>query len=106
VAQHSRKPSYGVQFCCILCLVASIGIAVLGIFGRGGYLEMRKILLEVRADKDRVIAIQNENERRLDTIQRLRWDKEFIKKYAREQGYVMKDEIIQLVPAEDSSHKQ
>jgi len=98
MARSRRRTSHGKEIYYILCIMFIVGFALFTIFGRGGYLELKKARLQLETHRDRVNALKQENEQRLDTIQQLKSDKGALEKYAREKGYGKEGEVVQQVP--------
>jgi cell division protein FtsB len=63
-------------------------------------MEMRRAQRDLEAHRSKVSNLRQSNADRSQTIQALRSDKDALENYARKQGYVRKDEIIQQVPPE------
>jgi cell division protein FtsB len=91
---HKKEISY------ILFIIFTLALGLLSIFGRGGYLELRKARLELETHRMRVTAIEQANDKRRQNINQLKSDKAAIEKYAREKGYGREGEIIQQVPSD------
>src|SRR5262245_18000775 len=97
-ASHAREIYY------ILAIVALVAVSALGIWGPGGYMEMKRAEADLARRRSRVDQMRKANEIRLQNIQALRSDVSTQERYAREKGYSRKGEIIQQLP-EPSSPK-
>jgi len=105
MVRSRRRTSHGKEIYYILCILFIVGFALFTIFGRVGYLELKKARLELETHRDRVNALKQENQQRLQTIQQLKSDKGTLEKYAREKGYGKEGEIVQQVPEEQAPPK-
>ena len=79
------------------------GILLLSIFGPNGYLELKRVRREMLRQQERVEALKQSNNKRMETIESLRSDMEAIERYAREQGYGRENEIIERLPEEQEN---
>ncbi len=100
MARSRSRISHKKELYYILCIVALILILGFGIFGPGGYRELRKARLELQEQRSRVDGLKRDNNERKKSIEALRSDKGALEKYAREKGYGREGEIIQQLPPE------
>jgi len=98
--QRGQRRSAKKELYYILCIIAVAIILILSIFAPGGYLEMRKLRLELQGQKMYLKELERSNKERMKTIEALRSDKNILEKEARKMGYARKDEIIQQLPDE------
>jgi cell division protein FtsB len=84
----------------ILCIVAVFIILLVSFFGPGGYRELQKARLELQEQHIRVDQLERQNNERMESIEKLRSDRNALEKYAREKGYGREGEIIQQLPKE------
>ena len=98
------KPSHVVEIYYIVCIVLFVVIAMFGVWGPGGVLELKKARQDLEVQRARVEEQQRSNQQRLRAIEALRSDKEALEGLARENGYGRPGEVIQQLP-EDSKAK-
>jgi cell division protein FtsB len=95
MAQRKARISFGKELYYILCSVVVIVSTIFSIWGPGGFREMRKAQQELEVHRARVNALQRSNSERLQRIQDLKSNPDFLEEYAREKEYAREGEIIQ-----------
>ncbi len=98
MAARRKKRSHSKELYYAGILVAVLIFGYSSIWGRSGYLEVKKARLELEAQRAKIEALQRGNEERLRTIQKLKSNRETLEKYARQKGYGRKGEIILQLP--------
>lgn len=99
-SQRKTKVSYAKEIYYALCVAVFVVSSLFSVWGPGGYMEMRRAQRDLEAHRSKVGSLRQSNADRTQAVQALRSDKDALESYARKQGYVRKDEIIQQVPAE------
>ncbi len=103
MVQRRTKVSHARELYYILFIVMVVALGLFSIWGRGGYLDLKRTQRELEFRKARIEAIENSNRERMRSIQALKSDKRAVEKYAREKGYGKKGEIIQQLPQENTT---
>lgn len=98
MGQRRRKVSHTRELGFVICLALTLLLAVLGVVGPGGYLEMRKARLELEALRAGVEAQEQRNRELVRSVESLQTDPEAMERQAREQGYARPGELVQDVP--------
>jgi cell division protein FtsB len=98
MARLRHQPSYKKELLSIVGIVAVFGILIASLFGPGGYRDLQKSRLELRARQIKVDTLEIDNYRRMRNIEALRSDPDAQERKARENGYARENEIIQRLP--------
>ncbi|PYV36734.1 MAG: hypothetical protein DMG09_16430 [Acidobacteria bacterium] len=98
MAARRKKRSQSKELYYAGVLVAVLVFGYSSIWGRGGYLEVKKARMELEAQRTKIEILQRGNEERLRNIQQLKSSREALEKYARQKGYGRKGEIILQLP--------
>lgn len=98
MARLRYRLSYKKELYYILCIVAVLVILMFSVFGPGGYRDLQKARQELERQRARVEQLERENYERMKSIERLRSDREYLERHAREKGYGREGEIIQQLP--------
>ena len=101
-----RRLSHKKEVYYIICIMAVLMILVVSFLGPGGYRELRKSRLELQEEHIRIDQLERQNSERMESIEKLRSDRNALEKYAREKGYGKEGEIIQQLPKEQEISKQ
>ncbi len=101
-----RRLSHKKEVYYIVCIVAVLAILLVSFFAPGGYRELHKARLDLQEEHIRVDQLERQNSERMESIEKLRSNRNALEKYAREKGYGMEGEIIQQLPKEPENPKQ
>ena len=100
MAHHRNRISHKKEIYYILCIVVLAVILPFSFLGPGGYRDLRRAQQELKLQEARIEELRRSNNKRIQSIEALRHDREAIERYAREKGYGREGEIIQHLPEE------
>ena len=100
MAYSKKRPSHKKELYYILCIVCFIVIMFFSFLGPGGFRDLRRSQEELIKQQKRVDELERSNEKRRQSIEKLRFEPDSLEGIARERGYGRKDEIIQQLPPE------
>jgi cell division protein FtsB len=100
ISERNGRVSHVKEIYYAVCMAVFVVSFLFSVWGPGGYMEMRRAQHDLEVHRAKVISLKRANAERMQSIQALRSDKDALESFARKQGYVRKDEIIQQVPAE------
>ena len=100
MAYSKNRPSHKRELYYIVCIICFIAIILMSLLGPGGFGDLREAQEELIKRQNRVRELERSNEKRRESIEKLKSDEATMEGIARERGYGREDEIIQQLPEE------